>query len=51
MSSDAPDPYPDNTALIAYLSPDKQIVYDDLFVGILYGIYIVLYITSVHVLL
>ncbi|KAH9173207.1 hypothetical protein EDB89DRAFT_2242408 [Lactarius sanguifluus] len=52
MSSDAPNLCPDVAALVAaYNAAAKLTAYDDLFVGILYGVYIVLYVTSVHVLL
>jgi len=44
MSSAAPD-------VAAYYYQYKLTVYDNLFVGIVYGVYIVLYVTSVYVLL
>ncbi|KAI9450474.1 hypothetical protein BJY52DRAFT_1356565 [Lactarius psammicola] len=44
MSTDAPD-------IAAYYYQYKLTVYENLFVGIGYGIYIVLYVTSVHILL
>ncbi|KAH9014610.1 hypothetical protein EDB83DRAFT_272505 [Lactarius deliciosus] len=37
--------------VVLYDDEYKQAVYDNLFVGIVYGVYIVLYIASVHVLL
>ncbi|KAH9058108.1 hypothetical protein EDB87DRAFT_952161 [Lactarius vividus] len=49
MSSNPPDPCPDSTTL--YSSPETSTVFDDLAVGIVYGVYIVLFVISAYVLL